>query len=371
MFTSLLEVTEASSTNERSETFAYEAHRKGYAEEISPYRLIKSSKKSNLRTAADYSVWSSIYPFNPYPIREDSILAEIIEEHWPAEMHQTLLENILKSGDSEKVRIALKGWLDLHFVEWLTQRRVALAAILEAAFLLKVPAIENALSMVLSKPVDEALEQVAVVAAHRIRNSAPLAPDHRQKSWRGLSAWITKWESDPTKFDYVRVGLSAALIVGADDSVPWLLHHISHGDLALAWASLDGPLDWALSAAAKSIPLRQEIAHPLFAAILNRLRRELVLRSSSTQDEDERNDYVGRAIWALGALAGQEDSSTVARIIKEMFVSGHRLDGAAAVQAGSTLAKRWPRAAWETLALAFASEPEAFGKFLFLVHRVG
>lgn len=223
---------------------------------------------------------------------------------------------IERSRDPQKLlttalrhRVELVGWLVEHFEEWFTQKNPGLPAMLEAACSIAPNIPRKLFEQVLIRSKEGSDETVSV-AAHRIRLVCPpryLAP---VGAWEGLRDWIVMRESNPNE-NLLR-GVSSILTVGRSNAIPLILRYLAEAPTPLAYAILNEPLEWALTR--NLVPAWQEA---LYTVTLDRLRKEL-----SSPRSEHVTDFIHRAVWALGALAGDKDAETVA----QMFFSLYRED---------------------------------------------
>lgn len=295
------------------------------------------------------------------------ILHRKIGAHRDVDSPQVLLDLILMSGDKEDIRVDLETWIEIHFSSWLRMKKSSLAAVLEAAFVLQVPNLEKIFVSVLSESKGQTHEEVASVAARRIRYYR-INPLLSADLWPNLRAWIEHWEQQNATRATAWAAMQSVLFVGGTSAVSWLGERIANGTSEVAWAALDSPLEWALEARAPNEKPDMTIARPLYDLIFVRLKAEYIDREHHRFSE-QGDDFVARAIWALGALAGPSDILPVAEIIQRAFLSPHGFDSTAAVYAGKALIAHHNTAAWRALAQEFSQTPDAFARFLSSIHR--
>lgn len=302
-----------------------------------------------------------------YISKVSPILHRKISAHRDIQSPQVLLDALLASGDKEDIRVDIETWIEIHFSSWLRMKTPSLAAVLEAAFALRLPNLDRVFVSILSKSTEDVHGEVANIAARRIRYY-PIASPLNAELWPNLRDWIETWEQQDSTRTNAEAAMQSVLFVGGIHAVSWLGDRIANGTSDIAWATLDSPLEWALEARRLNETPDLQVTRPLYKIINDRLQIEYANREKLPISELH-NDLIARAIWTLGALADSSDVRSVARIIQRAFTSAHGFDSTAAVYAGKALIARHNTSAWRALTEEFSQTQEIFARYLTSIHR--
>lgn len=351
---------------------AYLQRRSDSHEPVGPYGKVSPPRKIKSSNAyiPTYALLTNKYPINYVSTSIIPDLHNIIQKYQndhSLQSHEQLLSYLRNAENQQEIRDDLETWLDIYSNSWLKQP--ALAVIIEAAFLHHVPKVNRVIVDVLSRPRADVDEKVARVAAQRLRYA--FTSTNQQGSanvWEQLRQWIEFWEDDTEKQSFAHSAIPASLFVGGREAADWLIQRIHTGSVNKAWISLESPLEWALSMLAHEVKLDIEVSAPLFAATNQRLNFELALRTKG-EFTPIRDDFIARAIWTLGALAGHEHLQLMSQLIKSAFTRPEGVDSAAAIHGAMAIVKRWKQDAFKHLVAAFGSEPESLTKFLSIFYR--
>lgn len=249
-------------------------------------------------------------------------------------------------GRCEAGVFELAEWLDQEAWDWLERGRVALAAVIDAAAQLSLPATAGAIALALEYPAT--IEPILHVAIQRIR-WVPVTTALQIRINRELRRRIGVWEKDEQSHSRAAAAMSAMTWTAEADTIPWIQHRLLHAPPQIAKGIAHGLLDWA-SVGQPSIMVREDLRNTLFQTLLKRWR---TVSAGNTTGE------IGASlIWAMGALAPLAGLQDVAAAIASAFQNPVGLEDAAAVRAGRLLIRRHGLVAEETLRKKFDETSE-------------
>jgi len=242
-----------------------------------------------------------------------------------------------------KIGIAkIDEWLDSEAWDWLVRGRVALAAVINAAAHLNLPATAGAIALALEYP--ETIEPILHVAIQRIR-WVPVTETLRVRVSRELQRRIEIWEQNEASHSRAAAAMSSMTWMAGADAIPWIRHRLLHALPKVAQGVAQGLLDWA-SGDPMPTTIGEEDREALYQAALERWRG---VRANANV-----GGLAAALVWATGALAPLRGLREATAAIAEAFQRPVGLEDAAAVRAGRLLVRRHGLIAQEALREVFS-----------------
>ncbi|EYF08438.1 Hypothetical protein CAP_3967 [Chondromyces apiculatus DSM 436] len=295
---------------------------------------------------------------NPVPRSEiRALLDRVAGARREVDLSELVDELVRLATASAAERTALDVWIKSEGERWRREHRPALAAVVEAAVSLSLPATERLVAAILEDA--ESDPTVASVAAQRVR-LVPLAQDsHRTALGHALLRWIERWESVEATQGNATLALP---------SVPWLLgmqsldgltDRIQNSIPVIAWASALGLVDWLR---APKVVLPPDAATRLTDVVLKRIEREV-----TSGRRAERPDLVAMLVRLAGLVTPGTLLDRTAALLARSFAAPRGLEDAAAVHAGRVLTERLKKDATRALLSAFAATPDVQARYMTLL----
>jgi hypothetical protein len=262
------------------------------------------------------------------PPSEQLSVSELLRQYAEVENIENvadLLESLLEMRSVADLQM----WLSQYSEQWVREKRVAFAAVLEAAVQIGVPGIHWALAMVLKNRF--AHPQVASIAAQRLRMVQ--FPDQQFKVglWPDLRYWIDLWLRQQNTEEFATLALPSVPHIAPDEAREWLSALIKTAPPRVADPAVLGILDWA-----RRLP--DDAANETL-----RIFNEAILERFNAEIESERGDdiLVGTLVWTLGATATKQQLQAVVKILVDSFERPRWAEDAAAVRAARLLYGRF------------------------------
>lgn len=242
---------------------------------------------------------------------------------------------------SEPNRNAFARWIKLDASFVAKQRRApGFASIIEAAFRLNLPGLENCVEAILMS--EQSDPEAAAVAGQRVRFLRIVDAEQRGRIGKALQVWIEHWESGRSEanadesldIDRAVTALPSVPSLLHEKCIPWMAERIQRGVSRIAWAAAVGLHRWFSSAIAERCD--QASRDQLCKVVLERIAKEDREPPSPTAREDLRAELVA----LLGFLASPSTLEPVSQVLSAAFQSPRRFEDTAAVEAGRMLLKR-------------------------------
>lgn len=281
-------------------------------------------------------------------------LARIGEEQDEALLGD-LADDLVAEIEMYGTSLMLADWLGITGVQWVAERRPALAVAIEAAARLNVRDVDLLIANVLADR--EAHPLVRRVAAHRARHVQFRDRALQVTAWSALRKALEIWlDGDPQ----AAASAIPSAVLGESEAVAWLCDVVVRRPAPAAHAAALGLLD-LLSGATRARVFagdqeREQVVHAVMA------RRARTAETSSS--------LAGSLVWLLGAAATHATLSQVIEVIHQAFASGTGDEPAGAVAAArllvqGPLSKDVPR----QIAALMPPETALAQRFWVLVHR--
>lgn len=218
------------------------------------------------------------------------------------------------------------------------------APIIEAAFRLDLPGVENCIEAILSN--EGADPESAAIAGQRVRFARIGDAEQRGRIGRALQVWIERWEGGASQteeaksadIDRAVTALPSVPFLLREACLSWMAERVKHGIERIAWASAVGLYRWFSTPAAERCA--QASRDDLCKVVLERIAEE----PSPSRGPASREDLRAALVTLLGFLASPSTLEPVSNVMSTAFRSPRRFEDAAAVEAGRVLLKRFENA---------------------------
>jgi hypothetical protein len=248
------------------------------------------------------------------------------------------------------------AWIAVHGVDWIEEKRTALAAVVEVAVQMSAPGIEDLLDRIFSFPNVDPL--VISIAAQRIRLLSITDSRTRDRLWSSFKTVIDRWEGLPSNEDALARAVQSLPYVGGTDSMPYLQRMIAKARPRVANSAALAALDWASGNVHGVESLSDAQAQALYESLTDRLNRDRSRSVSSAVD------LHATLVWAIGAVAREEHLSAAASLLVASFKKPKGLDDAAALRAARLLVRHYHEKAIMALTKALGgAQSRAFVQF--------
>lgn len=251
---------------------------------------------------------------------------------------------LTKIGQTRPGELLLERWLNREATAWVRLGRPALAAAIDAATILNIPAAASAIEVIVAAPV--ATDRVLHVATRRLSRVSRCAPEVRSRLGTTLFGRILDWEQQG-KEEFVASSMVALLWASGGTQVDWIVDRLRHGSRRVAIAIAYALVDRGASEDAGILSSRAML-------------RDAAHDAWRDARENGRDSLPAALVWAIGALTDPASLSSTCNVLASAFCTPVELEDAAALRAGRILVRRFGHAAIAEFHSAFRQSADSF-----------